>query len=235
LKLASSIDYNHDVARNLTQQNIANLLNELPDGVEVVAAAKTRTPEEVLEVVQAGIKIIGQNYVKEAKEVYELVGKRAKWHFIGTFQKHNVRRKVLEIFDMIETVDSLEIAKEIDRKCAQIGKIMPILIEVNSGKELQKSGVLPEDVEQLVREISALKNVKVMGLMTMGPRFGNPEDSRPYFVETRRIFNRIKELRLPHVEMRYLSMGMTNSYEVALEEGANIIRIGTKIFGERVC
>jgi pyridoxal phosphate enzyme (YggS family) len=227
------MDYNHDVASELTQQNIAKLLDELPDGVEVVAAAKTRTPEEVLEVVQAGIKIIGENYVKEAKEVYELVGKRAKWHFIGTFQKHNVRRNVLEIFDMIETVDSLEIAKEIDRKCAQIGKIMPILIEVNSGKELQKSGVLPEDVEQLVREISGLKNIKVMGLMTMGPRFGNPENSRPYFVETRRIFNKIKGLKLPNVEMRYLSMGMTNSYRVALEEGANIIRIGTKIFGAR--
>ncbi|GAH00347.1 unnamed protein product, partial [marine sediment metagenome] len=115
----------------------------LPDGVEVVAAAKTRTPGEVLEAVQAGIKIIGENYVKEAKEAYELVGNRAKWHFIGTFQKHNVRRKVLEIFDMIESADSLEIAREIDRRCAQIGKIMPILIEVNSGRESQKSGVLP--------------------------------------------------------------------------------------------
>jgi len=151
---------------------------------------------------------------------------------------------------MIESVDSLEIAREIDRRCAQIGKIMPILIEVNSGKEPQKSGVLPEDVEQLVREISGLKNIKVTGLMTMGPRFGNPEDSRPYFVETRRIFEKIKGLKLPNVEMRYLSMGMTNSYKVALEEdlsmgmtnsykvaleeGANIIRIGTKIFGERV-
>jgi pyridoxal phosphate enzyme (YggS family) len=227
------MDYNHDVASELTQKNIAKLLDELPDGVEVVAAVKTRTPEEVLEVVQAGIKIIGENYVKEAKEAYELVGKRAKWHFIGTFQKHNVRRKVLEILDMIETVDSLEIAKEIDRKCAQMDKIMPILIEVNSGKEPQKSGMLPEDVEQLVREISGLKNIKVMGLMTMGPRFGNPENSRPYFVETRRIFDKIKELRLPNVEMRYLSMGMTNSYKVALEEGANIIRIGTKIFGAR--
>ena len=227
------MDYNHDVASELIKQNTAKLLTKLPDGVEVVAAAKTRTPEEVLSAVQAGIKIIGENYVNEAKAAHELVGQRAKWHFIGTFQKHNVRRKVLEIFDMIESVDSLEIAREIDRKCAQIGKIMPILIEVNSGKEPQKSGVLPEDVEQLVREVYDLKNIKVMGLMTMGPRFGNPEDSRPYFVETRRIFEKIKGLKLPNVEMRYLSMGMTNSYKVALEEGANIIRIGTKIFGKK--
>ena len=217
----------------LIKQNVARLLAELPDGVELVAAAKTRTPEEVLEAVQAGINSIGENYVKEAKKAYALVGRKAKWHFIGTLQKHNVRRNVLEVFDMIESVDSLDIAREIDKRCAQIGKIMPILIEVNSGREPQKSGVLPEDVEQLVREISRLENIKVMGLMTMGPGFGNPEHSRPYFVETRKIFERITELGLPHVEMRYLSMGMTNSYKVALEEGANIIRIGTRIFGER--
>ena len=228
------MDYNHDVASELIKQNVVELLAELPEGVQLVAAAKARTTQEVLEAVQAGIKIIGENYVKEAKEAHELVGDRAKWHFIGTLRKHNVRKTVLEIFDMIETVDSLEIAREIDKKCAQIGKIMPLLIEVNSGRERQKSGVLPEDVERLVREISGLKNTKIMGLMTMGPRFGNPEDSRPYFAETRMIFEKIEALKLPTVEMKYLSMGMTNSYQVALEEGANIIRIGTKIFGERV-
>ena len=134
---------------------------------------------------------------------------------------------------MIETVDSVEIAREINKRCAQIDKVMPVLIEVNSGREKQKSGVIPEDVEQLVREISALPNIKVMGLMTMGPRFGNPEDSRPYFVETRKIFEKIKKLSLPNVEMRYLSMGMTNSYKIAIEEGANVVRLGSKIFGER--
>lgn len=227
------MDYNHDMVSEVVKRNVAKLLAELPDGVELVAAAKTRTPEEVLEVVQAGVRIIGENYVKDAKAAYELVGKRAKWHFIGTFQKHNVRTKVLAMFDMIESVDSLEVAKAINRKCAQIGKIMPILIEVNSGREPQKSGVLPEDVEQMIREISSLRNVKIMGLMTMGPHLGNPEDSRPYFVETRKIFEKVKTLELPNVEMTYLSMGMTNSYKVALEEGANIIRIGTRIFGER--
>jgi len=228
------MDYNHNVSSKSTRQNITNLLAELPDGVEVVAAAKTRTPEEIREAVEAGIKIIGENYVKEAREVYDLIGTEVKWHFIGTLQKHNIRRKMLKIFDMIESVDSLEVAREIDKKCAQIDKIMPVLIEVNSGREPQKSGVLPEGVEQLVGKISSLRNIKVMGLMTMGPRFGDPEDSRPYFVETRRIFEKIKELKLPNVEMKYLSMGMTNSYKVALQEGANIIRIGTKIFGERV-
>ena len=134
---------------------------------------------------------------------------------------------------MIETLDSIEIAREIDKRCSQIGKVMPVLIEINSGHEKQKSGVLPENAEQLIKEISGLQNIRIMGLMTMGPRFGNPEDSRPYFVETERIFDKIGRLGLPNIEMKYLSMGMTNSYKIAIEEGANIVRIGTKIFGER--
>ena len=227
------MDYNHGVTSGLIERNITQLLAEIPSEIQVVAAAKGRTPGEVSEAVRAGITIIGENYVKEAKEAYELVGNRAIWHFIGTLRKHDVRKTAMEIFDMIESVDSLEMATEINRKCAHIGKMMPVLIEVNSGREPQKSGVLPEDAEQLVREICVLRNIKVMGLMTMGPRFGNPEGFRPYFADTRRTFERIKELRLPDVEMKYLSMGMTNSYKVAIEEGANIIRIGRKIFGER--
>jgi pyridoxal phosphate enzyme (YggS family) len=225
--------YNHGMAGELIKQNVAELMAGLPHGVEVVAAAKARTPAEVLKAVQAGIEIVGENYVKEAKEAYDLVGKKAKWHFIGILRKHDVRKPMLEIFDMIESVDSLEIAGEIDRRCAQIGKIMPVLIEVNSGREPQKSGVFPEDAERLIRETANLGNMKVMGLMTMGPRFGNAEDSRPHFAETTRVFEKIKDMNLPNIEMKYLSMGMTNSYKVAIEEGANIIRIGAGIFGER--
>jgi len=214
-------------------QNVRQILNELPVGVELVAAAKTRQPEEILEAVEAGVKIIGGNYVQEAERAYETIGNRAKWHFIGHLQKNKVK-KAVKIFDMIETVDSVELAREIDKRCAQIDKIMPILIEINSGREQQKAGAFPEAAEQLIREISAHQRIKVMGLMTMGPHFGNPEDSRPYFVETKRIFDSIKKLELPDVEMRYLSMGMTNSYKIAIEEGANMVRIGSKIFGERV-
>ncbi|MDH5781362.1 MAG: YggS family pyridoxal phosphate-dependent enzyme [Dehalococcoidia bacterium] len=214
------------------KENVQQLLNELPDGVELVAAAKDRTAEEVLEAVEAGIKIVGENYVQEAEEIYGLIGNRAKWHMIGHLQKNKVKKAVAQ-FDTIETVDSVDLAREIDKRCAQAGKVMPVLAEVNSGREKQKSGVLPEDAEELIKAISSLPNIKLMGLMTMGPRFGNPEDSRPYFVITRQIFDQIKALKLPNVEMRYLSMGMTNSYKVALEEGANMVRIGTKIFGQR--
>ncbi len=211
------------------RENVQQLLKELPDGIELVAAAKGRTAPEVLQAVDSGIKIIGQNYIQEAEKIYPLVGNKAKWHLIGHLQKNKVK-KAVTLFDMIETVYSVDLAREIDKRCAQIGKVMPILVEINSGREKQKSGVLPENAQPLIKEISSLPNIKIMGLMTMGPRFGNPEDSRPYFITTRKMFDQIKALQLPNVEMKYLSMGMSNSYQVALEEGANMVRIGTRIF-----
>ena len=212
--------------------NVRKILSELPEGVELVGAAKTRTPGEIQEAVDAGVRIVGENYVQEAERAFKVIGKRVKWHLIGPLQR-NKAKKAVEIFDMIETVDSVKIAREINKRCKVIGKVMPLLIEINSGREEQKAGVFPEDVLELIREISALSNIKIMGLMTMGPRFGNLEDSRPYFIETKKIFGKIKSLNLPGVEMKYLSMGMTNSYKVAIEEGANIVRIGTLIFGPR--
>ncbi|MBC8476775.1 MAG: YggS family pyridoxal phosphate-dependent enzyme [Dehalococcoidia bacterium] len=214
------------------KQNVRQILSELPEDVQLMAAAKTRTPAEILEAVDAGVQIIGENYVQEAERAHAAVGHRAKWHFIGHLQRNKVK-KAVRLFDMIETVDSYEIAREIDKRCAEIGKVMPVLMEVNIGKEPQKSGVLPENTEQLVKDISALPNVRVMGLMTMGPLSENPEDSRPYFVAMKKLFDRMRALKLPNVEMKYLSMGMTSSYRIAPGEGANIVRIGTKIFGER--
>lgn len=233
LKPGRPMHYNQGMSREVIRENVARLLSELPQGVEVVAAAKGRTPDEVLEAVKAGVSIIGENYISEAREAYQMVGTRAKWHFIGTLKKHSIRRNVVQMFDMIETVDSLEIASEIDKKCALIGKRVPVLIEVNSGRESQKSGVLPECVELLIRQIGGLDNLKVMGLMTMGPYSADPEDSRPFFLETRKLFDILKGLDISGVEIKYLSMGMTDSYKVAIEEGANIVRIGTGIFGER--
>jgi len=215
------------------KENVKLILSELPNGVELVAAAKARQPEEILQAVEAGVRIIGENYVQETERAYQVIGSRARWHFIGHLQRNKVK-KAVRLFDMIETVDSVEIAKEIDKRCAQISKIMPVLIEINSGREQQKSGVDPEKAVELVKEISTYQNIRVKGLMTMGPRFGDAEESRPYFVETRRLFEEIRELSLPSVEMQYLSMGMTNSYKIAIEECANMVRIGTKIFGGRV-
>ncbi len=216
----------------MIKENVEKILNELPDGVGLVAAAKTRTPEEILECVEAGVGIIGENYVQEAERAYSVIGDRARWHMIGHLQS-NKAKKAVKIFDMIETVDSVKLAKAIDRACEKIGRTMPILIEINSGEEPQKAGVMPEDAVGLVKEISGLNNIEILGLMTMGPFAGDPEEARPYFQKTRALFEEIKGLELPRVEMKYLSMGMSNSYKVAIEEGANLVRIGTKIFGER--
>ena len=214
------------------KENTSKIINELPQGVELVVAAKGRTLQEVIEAIEAGAGIIGENYVQETKRLYQVIGKKVEWHFIGHLQRNKVK-SVVRIFDMIESIDSIEIAKEVDRCCGQIGKVMPVLIEINSGEEEQKFGVCPQDAEELIKKISTFRNVKIMGLMTMGPLFGNAEDFRPYFVKTKKLFEDIRRLGLPSVEMNYLSMGMTNSYEVAIEEGANIVRIGTRIFGER--
>ncbi len=214
------------------KHNVTVILQELSDSVELVAAVKTRTAEEITEAIEAGVRIIGENYVQEAIAAFPSIGRTVRWHFIGHLQKNKVK-KAVEVFDVIETVDSVSLAGEIDKKSRSINKIMSVLIEVNSGREPQKSGVFPEDVKSLIKDISILPNIKVKGLMTMGPISGNPEDARAYFTETRKIFEDIKKSGIEGAYMEYLSMGMTNSYRVAIEEGANIVRIGTKIFGDR--
>ncbi len=213
-------------------ENVRALLADLPPGVELVAAAKTRTPEEILEAVGAGIKAVGENYVQEAAAAIAVVGRGVRWHFIGHLQTNKVK-KAVEIFDLIETVDSVELAGEIDKRAAEAGKVMPVLVEINSGRERQKAGVMPEEAEALVREIAPFKNIRLEGLMTMGPFEGNPEDARPYFRETKRTLENLKALSIPGIEMHRLSMGMTNSFKVAVEEGATMVRIGTLIFGPR--
>jgi pyridoxal phosphate enzyme (YggS family) len=214
------------------RDNVARILRELPSGVELVAAAKTKTPAEILEAVEAGVVLIGENYVQEAAEAFAAVSRRARWHFIGHLQSNKVK-KAVEIFDAIETVDSSDLAREIDKRCRNAGKTMSVLIEINSGEEDQKFGVAPAAAEALIREIAPLPNLRIEGLMTMGPFEGDPEAARPYFRITKGLFDRIGALAIPGVEMKRLSMGMTNSYRVALEEGANRIRLGTLIFGPR--
>ena len=208
------------------------IMAELPDDVILVAAAKTRTLDEVRAVIEAGVKHIGYNYIQEAMPIIYEIGDRAIWHMIGHLQT-NKAKYVAESFDWMETIDSWHLAKYLDHRCEMIDREMPVLIEVNSGRESNKTGVLPGKVDALVEKMSGLKHLKLKGIMTMGPRFGDPENSRPYFQLTRSIFERIAKLDLPNVEMKYLSMGMSNSYKIAIEEGANIVRIGTRLFGER--
>jgi PLP dependent protein len=214
------------------RENVRHLLGELPAGVTLVAVVKGRTAAEVAEAVDAGVSIVGENYVQEAERIRGAVGDRVKWHFIGHLQKNKVK-KAVELFDMIQTIDSLELAREVDRLSASLGKITEVLVEINSAREKQKTGVAPGDAEGLLKALSCLPNIKVMGLMTIGPFTADAEEIRPYFAATRELFERLRVLSLPNTEMRSLSMGMTGSYRVALEEGANMVRIGTGIFGQR--
>jgi len=217
---------------NTIETSVREFLDTIPTNVMLVAAAKTRTSEEVQSALQAGINIIGYNYVQEAEKMYRVIGNKVQWHMIGHLQRNKVN-KAVRIFDMIETIDSVKLAKLVDNRCALEDKIMPVLVEINSGKESNKTGILPDDVDTLISEINHLPHLRIQGLMTMGPRFGKPEDARPYFKATKHAFDRLSRAGIPNVEMRYLSMGMSNSYQIAIEEGANIIRIGTNLFGER--
>jgi pyridoxal phosphate enzyme (YggS family) len=215
------------------KDNVKRIQAQLPEGVQLVGAAKTRSMEEIVEAIEAGLTIIGHNYVQEAERLFDAVSQPVKWHMIGHLQS-NKAKKAAAIFDMIETVDSAKLAKAIDKACKGLNKTMPILLEINSGEEEQKAGVMPENAARLLREISTLSHVKVRGLMTMGPFTGDPEEARPYFRKTKILFDELIALNLAKVDMSLLSMGMSNSYEVAIEEGANLVRIGTKLFGERV-
>jgi PLP dependent protein len=221
-----------ELALDTIRKNVTGILQNLPPEVLLVAAAKTRLPEEVKAAIKAGIQIVGYNYVQEAEFLRQTIDEPVKWHMIGHLQRNKVK-KAVQLFDMIETIDSVRLAKEVNKQCAKLKKVMPVLIEINSGKESNKTGVLPEDAIALIQQIKDLSNLEILGLMTMGPRFGNPEDARPYFKTTKALFEQIKKLEIPGVEMRYLSMGMSNSYQIALEEGANVVRIGTRLFGTR--
>ena len=211
------------------KENIEKIKNEIPRGITLVAATKTRSIDEIKEAVDAGIEIIGENYVREAESRYKELQGKVKIHCIGHLQTNKIK-KAVEIFDMIETVDSVKVAKEIDKRTT---KLMPVLVEVNIAKESSKSGVMPEQTIDLIKEISNFKNIKIKGLMTMAPYFDDPEKDRPYFKEMKQLFDKIKAMNIPHVDMEILSMGMSDSYKVAIEEGATMVRVGTKIFGKR--
>lgn len=226
-------------------ENSKHLREEIPDHVTIVLSVKQRSAQEVVEAIEAGATDIGENYVQEGEHLHSALQKEAtevRWHMIGHLQTNKIN-KALRIFDVIQTVDSLEKAVLIDKRAERAHRdIVPIYVEINIGSEFSKAGIKPADhepfdeyIEELARDISTLDHLRLVGLMTTGPRSGNPEDLRPYFRRTKIIFERIKNLDLVNVHLQYLSMGMTNSYGVAIEEGANMVRIGSAVFGRRDC
>lgn len=203
-----------------------------PGAVRLMAVTKTVDDERIAAALRAGVDIIGENYVQEAKRKIEALGKSVEWHLIGHLQT-NKAKVAVHLFDMIHSVDRLELAAELDRRAATAGRVMKILIEVNVAGEATKSGVPLADALDLVRRVAPLTNLSIRGLMTMPPWFDDPEEARPFFRALAQLRNRITAEGIPGVAMDELSMGMTGDYAVAVEEGATIIRVGRGLFGER--
>jgi pyridoxal phosphate enzyme (YggS family) len=204
-----------------------------PASVRLLAVSKTVSAESVKEAIDAGIRLLGENYIQEAREKIDaLMGSPASWHFIGHLQTNKARFAV-ELFDLIHSVDSLKLARELDKQARRQNKVQPILIQVNIAEEKSKSGITEQAAPQLIHEVSRCDNLSIRGLMTMPPFFNAPEKVRPYFKALRQLATRIRAMNIGGVTMTELSMGMTGDFEVAVEEGATIVRVGTAIFGER--
>lgn len=197
-----------------------------------MGVTKTVGDDRILQAIEAGIDIIGENYVQEAKRKIELMGKSVEWHFIGHLQSNKARYAV-RLFDMIHSVNRVSLAEELNRRAAAAGLVCRVLVEVNLAGEESKSGAPPEEAPGLVRAVSQLANLSVRGLMTMAPWYEDPEKARPCFAGLRGLRDRIDAEKIPNVTLRELSMGMTDDFEVAVEEGSTIVRIGRAIFGER--
>jgi len=201
--------------------------------IRLVAVSKTMPAEIVKEAIDIGITDFGENYIQEAREkITTLSAHPVAWHYIGHLQSNKAKYAV-RMFDLIHSVDSLKLAKELDKYAKKIDKVQAILIQVNVAKEDSKSGVYIEDTLRMVREIRRLEKIAVKGLMTMPPYFNAPEKARPFFAALRQLRDQIKNENIPNISMEELSMGMTGDFEAAIEEGATMVRIGTAIFGER--
>ena len=204
-----------------------------PEDVQLVVVSKTVPSKRLLTAIDLGVTVFGENYVQEARDKFNaLYAHPLSWHFIGHLQS-NKAKYVVKIFDLIHSVDSLKLAREIDKQAGKIDKVQRVLVQVNIAEESSKSGVLLEDTTQLVIEMSQLPHLEVKGLMTMPPYFNAPEKVRPYFKALRLLRDQLGAMEISGVVMKELSMGMTGDFEVAIQEGATLVRIGTAIFGER--
>ena len=197
------------------------------EDITLVTVTKTRGVEEIREAIACGATDIGENYVQEAEEKFAQIGNAVRWHMIGHLQR-NKARHVVEFFSLIHGVDNVPLAVEIGRRAEDIGKRMDVLVEVGISGEETKFGVDPEATLALAGEIAQVSGIRVCGLMGMAPFLEDPEDTRPFFADLKKLWD-----KLPDEQRLYLSMGMTSDFEVAIEEGSNMVRIGTAIFGPR--
>ncbi len=203
-----------------------------PDGVRLIAVSKKKPASDIEAAVAAGQTLFGESYVQECVAKMDEVTVPAEWHFIGGLQSNKVKYLRGKV-DMIHSVDRISLAKEINRQWQKTETCVDILIQVNLGEEDSKSGTTAEKLTELVKKVSQLEHVRIKGLMTLPPWAEDPEDVRPYFKQLRELAEQVEAMQLPKVFMHELSMGMSHDYEVAIEEGATMVRIGTAIFGAR--
>lgn len=201
--------------------------------VRLIAVSKTKPVSDIEEVLTTGILDYGENKVQELSDKYDVLPKNIRWHMIGHLQRNKVKYLIGKTV-LIHSVDSLRLAEQIEHEAAKADTIMNVLIEVNVAGEESKFGTTCNEAIELVRAVAALKHVKIKGLMTIAPFTDNPEDNRIYFKKLKQLSVDIKSKNIDNVDMDELSMGMTGDYEVAIEEGATMVRVGTGIFGERI-
>jgi len=204
-----------------------------PSAVRLVAVSKTVPVDRVKAAIEAGVTVLGENYIQEAREKFNrLATYPVSWHFIGHLQSNKAKYAV-RLFDLIHSVDSLKLARELNKQAQKNAKTQNVLIQINISKESSKSGANTETVLDLINQVRHLESLSVKGFMTMPPFFNDPEKARPYFSALRNLRDRIRQAAAPEITLDELSMGMTGDFEVAIEEGATLVRIGTAIFGER--
>lgn len=197
----------------------------------LVGVSKTQPPEKLIEAFNCGLRVFGENKVQELVQKYPIV-QGARWHFIGHLQKNKVKY-IIDKVELIHSLDSIELAEEINKRAGRINRIMPVLVQVNIGKEETKSGIFEEEVFEFSKQLCKYPNILVSGIMAIPPANSNNEITRAYFKRVYNIFKEVKTYKYDNFDIKYLSMGMTGDFEIAIEEGANIVRVGTGIFGQR--
>lgn len=210
----------------------ANNSNRNPDKIQLIAVTKTIDTDIIQEAINYGVTDIGENKVQELVRKYEEIGPVVKWHLIGHLQRNKVKY-IIDKVDLIHSLDSYRLAKEINKRAKQVDRTIECLVQVNVSGEDTKFGTSPNELQELLNKVSIFKNIKIVGLMTMAPHVENKEDTREYFKTLKDLADEINKLKIKNIEMKYLSMGMSNDFEVAVEEGSNLVRVGSRIFGKR--
>lgn len=221
----------HEV-ENKIADSISRRKPEYKDDVLLVAVTKNHDIYAMREAIDAGVTDIGENRIQEAKDKYETLDRQVTWHLIGHLQTNKAKQAV-KMFDLIHSVDSLHLAQAINKAAADMDKVQKVLVQVNLAQEASKSGIYEDGLLELLHQVDEMSNLQLMGLMCIAPNYEDVEECRPLFAAMKNIFDRIKDIQWKKANIKYLSMGMTHDYTTAIEEGANVVRVGTGIFGPR--